>query len=54
MTLPYNIASSAQRPQYKPIPLLGTDCVIRSNVPLAPLTSFRVGGPAEWYVTPKK
>ncbi|NET45230.1 UDP-N-acetylmuramate dehydrogenase [Okeania sp. SIO2B3] len=54
MTLSYHIASSAQRPQYKPIPLLGTDCVIRSNVPLAPLTSFRVGGPAEWYVTPKK
>lgn len=54
MTLSDRIASSAQRPQYKSIPLLGTDCVIKSNVPLAPLTSFRVGGPAEWYVTPKK
>lgn len=54
MTLSYHIATSAQRPQEQPIPLLGTDCVIRSNVPLAPLTSFRVGGPAEWYVTPKK
>jgi UDP-N-acetylmuramate dehydrogenase len=53
MTLSYQI-SSAQKTQYKPIPLLGTDCVVRSNVPLAPLTSFRVGGPAEWYVTPKK
>ncbi len=54
MTLSYKIATSAQRPQYKPITLLGTDCIIRSNVSLAPLTSFRVGGPAEWYVTPKK
>ncbi|MCL2933544.1 MAG: UDP-N-acetylmuramate dehydrogenase [Trichodesmium sp. MAG_R03] len=53
MTLSYHIASSEQRPQ-KPIPLLGKDCVIRSNVPLAPLSSFRVGGPAQWYVTPKK
>ena len=53
MTLSYHIASSEQRPQ-KPIPLLGTDCVIRSNVPMAPLTSFRVGGPAEWYVMPKR
>ncbi len=54
MTLSYHIASSEQRPQYKPIPLLGTDCVIRSHVSLAPLTSFRVGGPAQWYVTPKR
>ena len=54
MTLSYNIATSAQRPQYKPIALLGTDCIIKPNVSLAPLTSFRVGGPAEWYVTPKK
>ncbi|NES67811.1 MAG: FAD-binding protein, partial [Okeania sp. SIO2D1] len=54
MTLSYHIASSDKRPQNQPIPLLGTDCVIRSNVPLAPMTSFRVGGPAEWYVTPKK
>ena len=52
MALSYHIASSEQRP-HKPIPLSGTDCIIRSNVPLAPLTSFRVGGPAEWYVTPK-
>ena len=53
MTLSYHIANSKQRPQ-KFIPLLGTDCVIRPNFPLAPLTSFRVGGPAEWYVTPKR
>ncbi|MEB3343094.1 MAG: UDP-N-acetylmuramate dehydrogenase [Okeania sp.] len=54
MTLSYQIPTSVPKPQHKPIPLLGTDCVIRSNVPLAPLTSFRVGGPAEWYVTPKR
>lgn len=33
--------------------LPGTDCPIRSQVPLATLTSFRVGGPAQWYVTPR-
>ena len=54
MTLSYHIASSEKMPQRQPIPLLGKDCVIKSNVPLAPLTSFRVGGPAEWYVTPKR
>ncbi len=35
------------------IRLPGTDCLIRSLVPLATLTSFRVGGPAEWYVAPR-
>ncbi|MCL2925682.1 MAG: UDP-N-acetylmuramate dehydrogenase [Trichodesmium sp. MAG_R04] len=53
MTLSSHIANSKQRPQ-KLIPLLGKDCVIKPNVPLASLTSFRVGGPAEWYVTPKR
>ncbi|MGK7919420.1 MAG: UDP-N-acetylmuramate dehydrogenase, partial [Trichodesmium sp.] len=53
MTLSYQIASSALKTEHKSIHLLGKDCVVRSNVPLAPLTSFRVGGPAEWYVTPK-
>ncbi len=33
--------------------LPGTDCPIRSQVRLAALTSFRVGGPAQWYVTPR-
>ncbi len=54
MTLSYHIASLAERQQYKSIPLLGAYFLIRSNVSLAPLTSFRVGGPAEWYVAPKK
>jgi UDP-N-acetylmuramate dehydrogenase len=35
------------------IPLPGTDCLLKANVPLASLTSFRVGGPAEWYVAPR-
>ena len=35
------------------ISLIGTDCVIRSQVSLAPLTSYRVGGPAQWYVAPR-
>lgn len=33
--------------------LPGTDCPIKSQVPLATLTSFRVGGPAQWYVAPQ-
>lgn len=35
------------------IRLRGTDCLIRPQVPLASLTSFRVGGPAEWFATPR-
>ncbi|NET06494.1 MAG: UDP-N-acetylmuramate dehydrogenase [Symploca sp. SIO2B6] len=33
--------------------LPGTNCLLRSQVPLAKLTSFRVGGPAQWYVAPQ-
>ena len=32
---------------------LGTDCVIKPQVSLATFTSFRVGGPAQWYVAPQ-
>ncbi|AKG23902.1 UDP-N-acetylmuramate dehydrogenase [Calothrix sp. 336/3] len=35
------------------IPLPGTDCTIRSQVPLAAYTSYKVGGPAEWYASPR-
>lgn len=31
-----------------------TDCIIRPQVPLADLTSFRVGGPAQWYIAPRR
>ena len=33
--------------------LPGTKCPLKSQVKLAGLTSFRVGGPAQWYVSPK-
>ena len=33
--------------------LPGTNCVIKSHVPLATLTSLRVGGPAQLYVAPQ-
>lgn len=37
----------------EPIRLNGCDCIIQRQVPLAGLTSFRVGGPAELYATPR-
>ncbi|NJO80978.1 MAG: UDP-N-acetylmuramate dehydrogenase [Cyanobacteria bacterium RM1_2_2] len=40
--------------QSQPIRLPGTDCTIKPLVPLASLTSFKVGGPAELYVAPRK
>lgn len=33
--------------------LADIDCLIKPQVPLATLTSFRVGGPAEWYIAPR-
>lgn len=44
----------AQKHQYPSIHLPGTECQIKSQVSLATLTSFRVGGPAEWYVAPRR
>ncbi|HEY9641014.1 MAG TPA: UDP-N-acetylmuramate dehydrogenase [Coleofasciculaceae cyanobacterium] len=40
------------RPQ--PIQIPGTDCLIKPQVPLATLTSFKVGGPAELYMAPRR
>jgi len=37
-----------------PISLLDSKCSIQPQVPLASLTSFRVGGPAEWCMTPRR
>ncbi|MFM7450864.1 MAG: UDP-N-acetylmuramate dehydrogenase [Leptolyngbyaceae cyanobacterium] len=34
--------------------LPGVESLVKPNVPLASLTSFRVGGPAEWYVAPRR
>ncbi len=39
--------------QGKEICLSGTDGVIKAQVPLSAYTSYRVGGPAEWYVAPR-
>lgn len=45
---------AAKQTIYQPqLTLPGTNCPIRSLVPLGSLTSFRVGGPAEWYVAPR-
>lgn len=35
------------------IRLPNSDCQIKPQVPLATLTSFRVGGPADWYAAPR-
>lgn len=35
------------------IRLPGTDCSVKAQIRLSHLTSFRVGGPAEWYVAPR-
>ncbi|OLP20219.1 UDP-N-acetylenolpyruvoylglucosamine reductase [Leptolyngbya sp. 'hensonii'] len=40
--------------QIPPIYLPEVDCLIRPQVSLASMTSFRVGGPAEWYVAPRR
>jgi len=40
--------------QSQPIRIPGTDCTIKSQVPLSSLTSFKVGGPAELYVAPRQ
>lgn len=44
----------SKSPSIQPVRLLDNDCLIKPGVPLAKLTSFRVGGPAEWYVAPKQ
>jgi UDP-N-acetylmuramate dehydrogenase len=36
-----------------PIQLPGTECYIRPQFSLADLTSYRVGGEAQWYVAPR-
>lgn len=34
--------------------LTGTNCLLQSGVLLANMTSFRVGGPAEWFAAPRQ
>ncbi len=38
----------------QPIQLPDSSCLIKPQVPLHKLTSFRVGGPAEWYIDPRR
>lgn len=47
-----NDAFKKEKPK-SPIYLPGSDCQIKPQVPLATLTSYRVGGAAEWYMAPK-
>jgi UDP-N-acetylmuramate dehydrogenase len=44
---------SILKPSAYQIRLPGTDCLIKAHIPLGTLTSFRVGGPADWYVAPR-
>lgn len=48
-----NQSTSRWRSSGLSIALPGTDCHLKADVSLATLTSFRVGGPAEWYVAPR-
>jgi UDP-N-acetylmuramate dehydrogenase len=60
MTVSSDLVSLNQSIFYKPkqqnlspIELSGTDCLIQPQVSLANLTSFRVGGQAQWYAAPR-
>lgn len=53
MTLSYDSPGQTNCQVPRCIALPETDCLIQSLVPLTTMTSFRVGGPAEWYVAPK-
>ncbi|MCL1473128.1 UDP-N-acetylmuramate dehydrogenase [Argonema antarcticum] len=46
----FNLNQPKERQFYLP----GTECPVKYQVSLASLTSFRVGGPAEWYVAPRQ
>lgn len=61
MTLSYNPPSTVdastsgqESVKHSRIYLPGTNCLVRSQVSLGSLTSYRVGGPAEWYVAPQR
>ncbi len=61
MTLSFDVSrtvktsiSLIQENRHSSFYLPGTDCPVLAQAPLANLTSFRVGGPAQWYVAPRK
>lgn len=55
MTLPSSSGSPlpANASDEAPIRLIGTKCPVYRHIPLAKMTTFRIGGPAQWYVTPR-
>lgn len=48
-----NALDRSVRSKILTISIPDSDAVLKANVPLASLTSFRVGGPAEWYAAPR-
>ncbi|HEY9849714.1 MAG TPA: UDP-N-acetylmuramate dehydrogenase [Leptolyngbyaceae cyanobacterium] len=42
------------QPKETPLYIPGTECLIKSQVSLSSMTSYKVGGPAEWFVAPRK
>lgn len=50
--IPFSTSTAMQR-NASPIQLSGTDGLIHSQVSLADLTSYRVGGLAQWYAAPR-
>ncbi|MGB3691319.1 MAG: UDP-N-acetylmuramate dehydrogenase [Spirulinaceae cyanobacterium] len=61
MTLSYSPSSvtkttfsGVNKSTKSPINLAGGDCLIKPQFNLGQITSFRVGGPAQWYVTPRQ
>lgn len=48
-----NKEAKVNSPEHKLIYIPGTDCAVKHQVSLETHTSFRVGGPAEWYVAPR-
>lgn len=52
-SVPFETTRLTSSASVSPIYLPGSHCPIKSQVSLAGLTSYRVGGPAEWYVAPR-
>ncbi|TAO02937.1 MAG: UDP-N-acetylmuramate dehydrogenase [Phormidium sp. SL48-SHIP] len=44
---------SMDSPDRSPIHILGAKCPVYRQIPLAKMTTLRVGGPAEWYIAPR-
>lgn len=57
-TIPQDLGDPGRRETQAPLPqeiyIPGTRCILKAQVPLSGLTSLRVGGPAEWYISPRR